>query len=416
MDGTNGNDGSRVVQRTLAVVLTGGYDARLEARAPDTDLPGLPFGGEYTSVDFSLSNCINAGIRRIALVADQVSQAWFDDVQRAFCRASAGAFEAPAVEKMPAVVRGGRSTGTVAALSANLELIEQLAPDFVLLLTGADVHSVDYGELLAAHGAMGLGATVAAVEAPIETARGVGALAVGRGGRVMRYASRSPVRPPALPGDARTALVAIGAYVFDRELLVDCLTLDAADAGSTHDLGRDVLPMLVAAGQLAAHTCHEHGAGRSAYWRDVATLDRYWRANLELLGDGAGDVHWPSWRHARQRPPPRFVGSGVALRSIVSGGCSIAGRVEHSLLSHDCRVNEDAVVIDSVLLPGVEVRPGARICRAVVAAGCVVPEGFAIGEDAAKDAALYHVSAEGVVLVTAESLQRVAQPRDVTAA
>jgi glucose-1-phosphate adenylyltransferase len=268
---------------------------------------------------------------------------------------------------------------------------------------------MDYRPLLETHVASGLSATLGCVEVPAALASGLRVVRVGSHGRVVHFADRLARRQPS-PRDSATVLVSAGVCVFDRDSLVDCLSVDAEDRWSSHDFGRDVLPLLIRAGGVAAHVWRDPQQGRSIYWRELGTLDRYWRANLELLAEQPvidfADRGWPLWTLAPQGPPPRVLGSGTVARSIVSAGCMIGGCVEGSVLSPECVVRSGAAVLDSVLLPGVHVGSGTRISRAVVDSGCVVPDGIAIGEDAAEDAASFEVSAEGVALVTADGLAR----------
>jgi glucose-1-phosphate adenylyltransferase len=261
--------------------------------------------------------------------------------------------------------------------------------------------------LLETHVASGLGATVACVEVPAAAAHGLHVVGVGPHGRVV-YFTDKPLGAQPLP----TARVSMGVYVFDRDLLVDCLGVDAEDRWSGHDFSRDVLPLLIRAGGVAAHVYPDPRPGQRAYWRDLGTLDRYWRANLESLDEQPvidfADREWPLWTQAPQGRPSRVVGSGTVLRSIVSAGCVIGGCVEGSVLSPECVVRPGAAVRDCVLLPGVQVGAGSRISKAVIDAGCLVPDSFTVGEDPAKDAASFELSADGVVFVTAEGLARAA--------
>jgi glucose-1-phosphate adenylyltransferase len=371
--------------------------------------PALPFGGQHRTIDFTLSNCVNSGVRQIALLTQQRSQSLAQHLQRgwSFLRADAGEF----IDSWPS----GRGTarrpyvGTADAVLQNLDLIEQLAPERVLLLAGEHVYRMDYRALLEAHVEKGRGATVACVEMPISSAPAHDVLRTRESGRVMGFAQR-PSRPWSVDGDAGTALVSMGVFVFDRELLVDCLQVDASDPSSTHDFSSDIVPLLVRANTLAAHTFRDAETGARGYWRDVGTLDAYWQANLELADDPpALDLHdrnWPIGTGAVHRPPASFVGSGAAQHAVVSPGCQIGGRVERSVLSPDCRVAEGAVVARSVLWPGAAIGANAVVRGAIVEAGCAVPDGFVVGENAIADRARFDVSPRGVVLVTAAALAR----------
>ncbi len=396
-------------ERTLALILAGGNGSRLGGLTRREAKPALPFGGQYRTIDFPLSNCVNSGVRRVALLTQYKAQSLIQHVQHGwgFVRPELGEF----VDVWPAQQRCGKGwyAGTADAVYQNLEMIEQLEPDFVLVLAGGHICRMDYGAMLETHVASGLGATVGCVEVPIATASEFDIVDLDARECVASFVEK-PARPRPLAGDPQSALASMGIYAFDRELLVDCLIVDARDPSSRHDFGADVLPLLVNANGVAAHVFRDPRTGRPAYWRDVGTLDSYHAANLELLDERPPldlyDEARPLWTHQAHRPPPRFVGAGYALRSIVSAGCTVAGRVERSVLSPNCRVEVDAFVQDSVLLPGATIGVGCRVRNAIVDAGCVLPAGTVIGEDSAADGERFQTSPRGVMLVTAAALER----------
>jgi glucose-1-phosphate adenylyltransferase len=389
--------------------MAGGNGTRLGDLTRWHAKPALPFGGQYRNIDFPLSNCVNSGIRHIALLTQYKAHSLIQHVQQgwSFLRPEVGEF----IEIWPAQQRRGKGwyAGTADAIYQNIDLIEELAPAHVLVLAGDHVYRMDYLAMLEAHIASGAGLTVGAVEVPVSAASAFGIMTIDSSGCVSSF-DEKPVRPVPLPHDSETALASMGIYVFDRELLVDCLSADAADPASSHDFGRDILPGAVGTLGVSPYAFRDPFTGRPAYWRDVGTVDSYWQANMELLAEQPPfdlyDRHWPLWTRQPHGPPPRFIGDGTALRSIVSGGCSVAGRVERSLLSTDGCVQPGASVETSVLLPNVVVGRNCRIRRAVIDSGCVIPDGLAIGENAADDAARYHISPNRVVLVTADMLRR----------
>jgi glucose-1-phosphate adenylyltransferase len=208
----------------------------------------------------------------------------------------------------------------------------------------------------------------------------------------------------------------MGIYVFDRDLLLDALAVDAEDPGSTHDFGRDVLPLIIRAQGVAAYPFRDRLSGAPGYWRDVGTLDSYWQAHMDLLGDppplDLNDSSWPIHTRQAPRPPARFAGGGAAARSIVAGGCEVAGIVEETVLATDSQVGRGARVTRSVVLPGARIGAGCRVNRAVVEPGCVLPDGLAIGEDVELDTARYEVTALGVALVTAQAIAKIVPTRE----
>jgi glucose-1-phosphate adenylyltransferase len=244
---------------------------------------------------------------------------------------------------------------------------------------------------------------------PLAVASDLGVLGTDSLGRV-RYFAEKPAQPLPLAGRSDTALASMGIYVFDRDLLIDCLHVDAEDPTSSHDFGRDLLPMLIRSYGAAAFPFRDSRTGRTGYWRDVGTADSFWQANLELLVDSPQiDLHdreWPICSRTPQRPPARFVGEGRASRSIVAGGCWIAGRIEESVLSTDTIVEDGSVVRRSVVLPDAKIGRNCRIANAIIGADCVIPEGTTIGENRQADAMLCEITPLGVAVVTRESLER----------
>jgi glucose-1-phosphate adenylyltransferase len=401
--------GDDLSEHTLAVVMAGGAGKRLGALTRWHAKPALPFAGQYRNIDFPLSNCVNSGIRRIALLTQYKAHSLIQHVHQgwSFLRPELGEF----IEVWPAQQRCGESwyEGTADAVHQNIDLIDELAPRYVLVLAGDHVYRMDYHAMLEAHVASGAGITVGCVEVPLAAASDFGVVSVDASGWVARF-DEKPVLPAPLRGDPAAAMASMGIYVFDRALLLDCLRVDAANPGSGHDFGRDVLPWAVEHLAVAAYAFHDPSTGRRAYWRDVGTLDSYWQANMELLAEQPEldlyDEQWPLWTHPPQLPPPRFVGDGAALRSIVSAGCSVGGRVEESLLSVSCRVGAGTKLKACVVLPDVEIGRNCRIRRAIVDSGASIPDGFVIGEDPLRDAALFEMSPGGVAVVTAEMLER----------
>jgi glucose-1-phosphate adenylyltransferase len=396
-----------LAQRTLAVVLAGGNGTRLGDLTRWHSKPALPFGGQYCNIDFPLSNCVNSGIRRIALLTQYKAHSLIQHVQQgwSFLRRELGEF----VDVWPAQQRTGKDwySGTADAIRQNLDLLDDLAPEYVLVLAGDHVYRMDYLEMIDAHARGGAGITVGAVEVPLATASEFGIMQIDGARRVLRF-DEKPAEPMPLPHNPNAALASMGIYAFTTQQLVALLRADAANPKSKHDFGRDILPAAVNTIGVAAHLLRDPGTGRAGYWRDVGTIDSYWRANMELLGEPpAFDLHdrrWPLWTRQASSPPPQFVGAGLAQRSIVSAGCRVAGRVERSVLSLGCTVHPGASVEASVLLPNVVVGRNCRIRHAVIDRDVVLPDGTVIGETSS-DASCYHVSPGDIRLLTATMLE-----------
>jgi glucose-1-phosphate adenylyltransferase len=397
-------------QRTLAVVMAGGNGTRLGDLTRWHSKPALPFGGQYRNIDFPLSNCVNSGIRRIALATQYKAHSLIQHVHLGwdFLRPEVGEF----VELWPAQQRCGDQwyAGTADAIYQNLDLIDEHAPDYVLVLAGDHVYKMDYRHMLDEHVAKGANLTIGCVEVPVESASAFGIMGCDAQGWVTRF-DEKPVVPSSCLGDSSVALASMGIYVFNREFLVDCLRRDAADARSRHDFGRNILPLLIAKSRVLAHTLQDPSGHGRPYWRDVGTIDSYWHASMELLTENPEfDLHddaWPVWTHQTQAPPPIFVGAGSALRSVVAAGCRVAGRVERSVMSRNCSIGAGAKARDAVLLPGVTIGRNCRIERAVVDGGCNIPDGMHLGAEFDRDGPAREFSAEGIALITQDVVERV---------
>jgi len=400
---------SELSQRTLAIVMAGGNGSRLGDLTRSECKPALPFGGQYRNIDFPLSNCVNSGIRRIALATQYKAHSLIQHVHRGWMisRPEAGEF----IEVWPAQQRcgGGWYSGTADAIYQNLDLIGQHAADYVLILAGDHVYKMDYRLMLAEHAASRADVTIGCIEVPLESAGAFGIIDTDERHWVTRFDEKPAVPPPsrANPG---VALASMGIYVFNAAFLAECLRTDAADPGSRHDFGRNVLPAAIARAARVRAYAFRDAAGGSAYWRDVGTIDSFWRAHMELLADrpelNLHDACWPIWTHQTQCPPPIFTGQGFASRSIVAGGCGIAGTVEHSVLSQRCVVGSGSVVESSVVLPDVTIGRDCRIRRAIIEAGCAIPDGAELGGDGYDDDESRRYSGEGIAVVTSAVVTR----------
>jgi glucose-1-phosphate adenylyltransferase len=381
--------------QTLALIL-GGNDGSVLERLADSF--SLPFAADHRVIDFPIGNCLASGVRRIALLTCAKPHSLVTYVQQCSTGIVAEA-GGGAIEIWPAQRHRSRATFSPAVdlLLQNADLIAELAPKRVLVLSGTQIYRADYRPLLEAHARAGYGATIGCIALPAVAARGCDVATVDGRGRLLRLESG---QRHAEPGGVSPALVPIGAYVFDRDLLLDCLAVDEADQGSTHDLAHDLLPLLIRASGVHAHELA--AADAAGYWRAVDTVDGYWCANMELLRDGPKADLSSAPFAGRVRPAPHVTGAGVAVRSIIAGGCKIEGSVQDSVLSSDCSVQRAAHIASSVLLPGARIGRRSRISRAIIGPGCVLPEGTVIGEDLRADAERFTVSPGGVVVVGAD--------------
>jgi glucose-1-phosphate adenylyltransferase len=408
------------VKDTLAVILAGGSGTRLQSLTAWQAKPAIPFGGKYRTIDFTLSNCINSGIRRISILTQYKSHSLNKHIQRgwSFLRAELNEF----IELIPAQqrLRDHWYQGTADAVYQNLDIFRGAGPEYILVLAGDHIYKMNYGELLQQHIRSKAELTIGCIEMPVTEATGFGVMGVDDEYRVLRFEEK-PSQPETLPGKPDLALVSMGIYVFSADFLYRQLLQDAHCEQSAHDFGRDMIPSLLGKARLQAFPFRDATTGQSAYWRDVGTLDAYYEANLELCKVtpplNLYDQDWPIWTCQEQLPPAKFVFDdadrrGTALDSMISSGCIVSGsKVKSSLLFNNVRVDNHCVLEEAVVLDNATIGAHSHIRRAIIDCNCEIPPGTIIGYDAAADARRFTISPRGVVLVTREmlALARVAE-------
>jgi len=398
--------------KTLALILAGGSGTRLKGLTEWRAKPAVPFGGHHRTVDFTLSNCVNSDIRRIALLTQYKSQSLIRHVQQgwSFLRRELGEF----IEIWPAQQRCGERwyTGTVDAVHQNRDLIEAIDPDHVLVLAGDHVYSMNYARMLDAHVAARADITVGCIEVPVDEARRTyGIVGMDRDGRVRSFVEK-PDRPQPCPGRPDVTLASMGIYVFNRDILLDLLEDDASDPDSAHDFGYSLLPNAISTTRLFAYPFRARNGTDPGYWRDVGTVDAYWSAHMDLVHEDGPrvdlfDPDWPIWTHVRCSAPARISQSVRVSASIIGQGSIVAGDVIHSVVSSGCEIGAHSRIKDSVLLPDVRIGRNCSLNRVVVDSRCVIPDNTVLGGDVFDDAGFHelHVSPRGIVLVTRRAAQ-----------
>jgi glucose-1-phosphate adenylyltransferase len=407
-------------RRAVALVLAGGRGTRLKDLTARRAKPAVYFGGKFRIIDFALSNCINSGIRRIGVITQYKSHSLLRHLQKAwsFQRWEANEF----VELLPAQQRTDDESwyrGTADAVYQNIDIVRDHKSDYIVVLAGDHIYKMDYARMLQFHVDRGAQCTVACIEVPRSEASAFGVMAVDRSHQILDFVEK-PADPPAIPGKPDQSLASMGIYVFNTGFLFDMLDKDIREPHSSHDFGKDIIPAAVRMGVACAHpfalSCVSPEGKEEAepYWRDVGTVDAYWSANIDLTMPTPAldmyDTNWPIWTYQEQLPPAKFVFDrddrrGMAVDSIVSGGCIISGsRVSRSVLFSKVRVNSYCAIEGAVLLPGVEVGRHVRLNRVVVDRGCRIPEGMVIGHDRAEDQRRFLVSEQGITLVTQDML------------
>jgi glucose-1-phosphate adenylyltransferase len=404
---------SQLTRNTFAMVLAGGRGSRLLGLTDWRAKPAVPFGGKFRIIDFTLSNCVNSGVRRIGVATQYKSQSLIRHLHLAwsFLDGRMGEF----IEIMPAQQQVDECfwyRGTADAVFQNLREIGHAKTDYVLVLSGDHIYRMDYGRLLAAHVEREADLTVACVQVPMHEASSFGVMAVDADHRIQAF-DEKPTHPQAMPGHPEVALASMGIYVFNKRFLSEQLQRDADDPTSSHDFGKDVIPHCVRRYRSYAHNFSDICVGaddKPSYWRDVGTLDAYWEANMDLLHVSPQlnlyDDSWPIWTWQPQVPPAKFVHDedtrrGVAMDSLVAGGAIISGAtVRRTMLFYGGHLHSHALVEDSIVLPKVVVGRDCQLKKCIIDRGCHIPDGTQIGIDPLEDRKRFHVTVSGITLVT----------------
>ena len=402
---------SRLTRDTVALVLAGGRGSRLHELTDWRAKPALHFGGKFRIIDFPLSNCVNSGIRRIGILTQYKAHSLIRHIMHGWSdfKHELGEY----VDILPASQRYSPNwyQGTADAIYQNIDIIAEQKAKYVLILSGDHIYQMDYGSMLAYHVESEADLTVSCIEVPIEEAAGAfGVMTVNENNRIVRF-DEKPMHPTELSDKPGMTLASMGNYVFSTEFLLDQLISDAKNADSEHDFGKNIIPSIIEDYGVFAHRFRDHETSEASYWRDVGTLDSYWKANMELVSPEPAlnlyNHQWPIWTFQKQLPPAKFVFDddgrrGTAVDSTVSGGCIISGgTVRKSLLFSDVRIHSYTLIEESVILPEVEIHRNAKLKKVIVDSQCVIPDGMVIGYDHEHDRARgFRVTKEGVVLVT----------------
>jgi glucose-1-phosphate adenylyltransferase len=401
-----------------AVILAGGRGSRLHDLTDWRAKPAVPFAGQLKIIDFPLSNCVNSGLRRIAVLTQYKAQSLIRHIERgwSFLSPSLGEF----IDIAPAQQRLGKNwyDGTADAVFQNLHLLRDSGARHVLILAGDHVYKMNYAAMLADHVAHDAAVTVACIEVPLSQAHHFGVVTVDAQSRVVEFLEK-PTQAQPLPDAPDQVLASMGIYVFDIDFLCAQLERDAADPASSHDFGKDVLPWLVTHHQVHAHRFGDscvNMVGERPYWRDVGTIDAYWEANMDLTTVvpelNLYDDQWPILSQQPQLPPAKFVFDedsrrGSAVASLIASGCIVSGAtVRRSILFSKVRVAEHSLIEDSLVLPDVVIGRHVSLRKVIVDKRCVLPDGFCAGRDPEHDRTRFHVTDGGVTLITPAMLAR----------
>lgn len=398
----------RSQRNALAIVLAGGEGKRLFPLTADRAKPAVPFGGSYRLIDFVLSNLVNAGFDRICVLTQYKSHSLDRHIAQVWHTSGMGGeYIAP----VPAQQRLGPRwyMGSADAILQSLNLVYDENPEHILVFGADHVYRMDPSQMFEDHLASGAGVTVAGLRVPRSEAHAFGCIDADESGRIVDWVEK-PADPPGTPDDPEATFASMGNYIFTTDALLETLRRDADDSDSTHDMGGDIIPSLVAEGR--AHV-YDFGAnivpGESArdhgYWRDVGTLDAFYDAHMDLVSVhpifNLYNTSWPIRTKQDNLPPAKFVYGGMAQESVVGAGCIIsAATVRNSVVANSVIIEDGAVVEGSVLMPGVRVGKNAVVRRAILDKNVQVGAGDLIGVDPARDRERFQVSQKGIVAVS----------------
>jgi len=404
----------------MAFVLAGGRGSRLKELTDTRAKPAVYFGGKTRIIDFALSNAFNSGIRKMAIATQYKAHSLIRHCQRGwnfFC-----AERNQYIDILPAPQRvEGRHwyLGTADAVTQNIDIVDSYEVEYVLILAGDHIYKMDYERMIEDHVETGADVTVGCLTVPRMEATTFGVMAVDETDRITSFLEK-PADPPGTPDDPTVSLASMGIYVFRWDFLRALLVEDAEDAESSHDFGNDLIPKIVRNGKAMAHrfskSCVRSSNETPAYWRDVGTIDAFWKANLDLTNFTPDldlwDTDWPIWSYSEGVLPAKFIHDegdrrGSVVSSLISGGCIISGtNIRRSLLFTGVHTNSNASLNDAVVLPHVTVERSARLTNVVIDRGVVISEGLVVGEDPEEDAKWFRVTDTGVTLITQAMLDK----------
>jgi len=406
------------MRKVLTLILAGGRGTRLEPLTRDRAKPAVPFGGLYRIIDFTLSNCINSGLRQILVVTQFKSRSLDRHIRAGWNFLSTELGES--VEVLPPQQRIDETwyKGTADAVYQNIYSIEREIAEQTLILAGDHIYKMDYGHMIQTHRQRGADVTIGCIPVPLDEVKHFGIMQAGEDDRVVAFLEK-PKSAGQMPGVPGHALGSMGIYVFSTRLMFELLCQDAADPDSDHDFGKNIIPKMIEAGQkVFAYRFRDENRKAVPYWRDVGTLDAYYQANMDLIAIdpvlNLYDETWPIRTFQPQNPPPKFLFSGdgppgharrgEAHDSIVCTGSIISGgQVRRSILSPGVRVNSYAVVEDSILFDGVDVGRYCRIRRAIIDKEVKLPPYTVLGYDTEFDRKRGFTITEGGIVVVSKS-------------
>ena len=399
-----------MIDNTLTIVLAGGEGKRLQPLTQFRAKPSVPFGGKYRIIDFTLTNCLHSGLRRILVLTQYKSHSLHKHLRDGWSifNPELGEYITP----VPAQMRQGNKwyQGTADAIHQNNYLLERSDSEWTLILSGDHIYRMDYAAMLTTHKSLNADATIACMRVPIKEANQFGIVTADKNQKITQF-NEKPTSPEACINNSNYALASMGIYVFSTKLLIEILEKDSLDENSSHDFGNDILPKLIHSNHVCAHYFGE-SQGRvlpDNYWRDVGTIESYYQANMDLLKSipplNLYQNDWPIRSYQAQTPPARAVpgesgDEGIFINSLLSGGTIISGScVSHSVLFQNVFIDDESQIINSVIFDGVKIGKNVKINKCIIDKGVVVPDGEIIGDNIEKDKQRFTVTETGIVVI-----------------
>lgn len=399
-----------MIGKAIAVILAGGTGSRLQPLTQFRAKPSVPFGGKYRIIDFTLTNCLHSGLRRILVLTQYKSHSLQKHLRDGWSifNPELGEYITP----VPAQMRHGNKwyQGTADAIYQNSYLLERSDAEWTIILSGDHIYRMDYASMLETHKSHDADVTIACMKVPLEDAHQFGIMTTNDDQQIITFEEK-PTKATPCVDDGQHALASMGIYIFSTKLLIDTLEDDSRDENSSHDFGNDILPKMIRSHRVFAH--YFGGTkGRVSpdnYWRDVGTIDSYYQANMDLLKSvpplDLYQTDWPIRSYQSQTPPARavpgkFGNEGIFINSILSGGTIISGsNVSHSVLFQNVFVDDEALVEDCVLFDNVKVGKSAHLSKCIIDKDVEIPDGETIGLDPEKDRKRFTVTDSGIVVI-----------------
>ncbi len=395
------------MREVLTFILAGGRGERLDPLTRDRTKPAVPFGGIYRIIDFTLSNCVNSGLRRIHVLTQYKSFSLQKHLLAGWDIVSSQLGEF--IDVVPAQQRISDDwyLGTADAIYQNFYTIKDSNPSLVMVLAGDHVYKMDYREMIAFHNAKKADMTVACIPMPKQTSASFGVIEANKGRRILGFQEK-PKDPRTIPGRPQEIFASMGIYLFNPDVLEAELEKDAKNSASDHDFGKNVISQMLRNKRKVFVYDFVDQKGNAKYWRDIGTRDAYYEANMDLLGTkpkfNLFDRNWPVRTYHEQYPPINMVssksGHGSIVNSMVSGGCVIEGSVvDHSILSSNVRIHNGSEIKNSVIMEGVVVGERSKIQNAIIDKEVGIPAGTTIGYNSDADRKRFFLTTSGIVMV-----------------